>query len=474
MFRRWIDTPARIPGQNTPRNWLRDRHGGLLTWAAMLMVPLLGFIGIGVDSARGYMVRARLSQALDSAALAAGRQASNETKATAAAQLMFKSNFPTGYMDAVVTGPTLAFNTTSDTVAVTASAAIPTYFVHLIGINTFSVSASSEVTRRTVFMDVVVSIDVSGSMDDYIGGTKKITAARNAARTLVDVLFGSSETKELLKMGLVTWNANARILPIGYTYQRDQATSKSVTTFRNPYTGNNVSTIWYAKNSPVPLLSRPGSSWTGCVWARYLHDSTDNDADLRIDFPIVNGKNWTAFRPAERNSDDDTMQCSNQGIQRLSNVRGQMVSALDQVKNPSGNTNLVTGLIWGWSLLGTDGPFAGDATPPPAPGEGELVRALVIMTDGANTQSDTDAYEGKLSASKLNDRTKLAAKAIKDAGIIIYAIQFGYNDSTQSALMKAVASGPSAPYYQYAPDSASLTAAFQEIGNHLSKLRLSK
>jgi len=40
--------------------------------------------------------------------------------------------------------------------------------------------------------------------------------------------------------------------------------------------------------------------------------------------------------------------------------------------------------------------------------------------------------------------------------------------------MRQVASGPGAPYYQYAPDAASLEAAFQEIGNHLSRLRLSK
>ena len=96
------------------------------------------------------------------------------------------------------------------------------------------------------------------------------------------------------------------------------------------------------------------------------------------------------------------------------------------------------------------------------------------MTDGANTQSSTDAYEGALSASSMNTRTKTAAQAMKDAGIVIYAIQFGYNDSTQQQLMKDVASGPSAPYYQYAPDAASLQSAFQEIGNHLSKLRLSK
>jgi len=464
-------------GEQRPALFFRNRRGSLLTWAAFLIVPMLGFVGLGVDSARGYMVKARLGQALDSAALAAGRHASDQAKALEEANMVFKANFPPGYMDAVVTGPTFAFNGTSDTVTVSGSAVLPTYFMHLVGNDTVTVSASTEVTRRTVYMDVVVSIDVSGSMDDYIGGTKKITAATDATRTLVDTLFGASETKELLKMGLVTWNSNARILDINSAYQRNQAKSKSVATYRDPYTNTNRSTVWFAKDSPVPLFTRPANGWTGCVHARYLHDgNSTNDADLIVSMGSVGGKAWVGWKAAfDSGTSGQPMQCPAQGIRRLTNTRGQMVSAIQQVKDPSGNTDLAVGLVWGWSLLGISGsPFTGDGTPPPAPGQGELIRAVVLMTDGANTQDQEDAYEGRFTASQLNDRTKTVAQRIKDAGVVIYTIQFGYNDSTQSQLMKDVASGPSAPYYQYAPDAATLKTAFQEIGNHLSKLRLSK
>ena len=98
----------------------------------------------------------------------------------------------------------------------------------------------------------------------------------------------------------------------------------------------------------------------------------------------------------------------------------------------------------------------------------------MLMTDGANTQATGDAYGGALSASGLNTRTTAIATNIKNAGVIIYAIQFDFRDGPQEALMKSVASGPTAPYYQYAPDAAALQAAFQEIGNHLSKLRLAR
>ncbi|MGH7002764.1 MAG: pilus assembly protein TadG-related protein, partial [Alphaproteobacteria bacterium] len=245
------------------RGWFRGRRGGLLTWAAVLMVPLLSFVGIGVDASRGYLVRARLSQALDSAGLAAGRWTFSTAKAEEEANMVFQANFPSGYMEATVTGPNLTVtnvSTGNDLITVSGEATIPTYFVRLLGINNFTVRANTEVTRKTVYMDVVVSIDVSGSMDELINGVKKVDAARTAAHTLVDSLFGTAETKELLKMGLLTWNSNVRILPIGQAYNPHTTTSQAVTSYTNPYkkpdgsfygfpypTNANFNTVYFAE-----------------------------------------------------------------------------------------------------------------------------------------------------------------------------------------------------------------------------------
>jgi hypothetical protein len=331
-------------------------------------------------------------------------------------------------------------------------------------------------------MDVVISIDVSGSMDSYMSGKRKINAARDAATILVDTLFGTAQTKDLLKMGLVMWNANVRILPVegdGSNYDDDQTTSKTVPSFKNPYTGDSQTKLYFAKNVPVPLFSKPSSSWKGCTEARFFDDSRTNDADIYVDTPTLGSswykKEWKGWQRAHKNDDDDTMQCPNHGIRRLTNIKGLMTSALAKVKDPTGNTNMAMGLMWAWKVLGVPGsgsPYEGDGTAEPGPGEGQMVRAIVIMTDGANTRSDTDAYQGKLSSSEIDDRTKLAAQKIKDAGIIIYTIRFG-NEASES-LLKAVASGPTAPYYQNAPSASALEDAFKEIGNHLSKLRISK
>jgi hypothetical protein len=66
------------------------------------------------------------------------------------------------------------------------------------------------------------------------------------------------------------------------------------------------------------------------------------------------------------------------------------------------------------------------------------------------------------------------ADKIKKQGILIYTIQFGFNDADAAATLKKIASSNGAPYYQYAPDSATLQSVFQAIGTSLWELRISK
>ncbi len=199
----------------------------------------------------------------------------------------------------------------------------------------------------------------------------------------------------------------ARILPIGTTYNPATTTLQLVPTSNNPYRKSDgtyygapfppvptFNTVYFAQGVPVPLMTLPPSTWKGCVMARYTPHSTENDGDVYLNTGSINGKQWMAWQPAP-----STYQCPSQGTRRLTNVKAQVKTAIDQVINPSNNTNLAVGLVWGWRLLG-DGP--------------------------------------------------------------------------QEALKKSIASGPSSPYYQYAPDAPALQMVFKEIGNHLLKLRVSK
>ena len=73
-----------------------------------------------------------------------------------------------------------------------------------------------------------------------------------------------------------------------------------------------------------------------------------------------------------------------------------------------------------------------------------------------------------------NNRLVRLATNVKAMGIKLFVIQFDNTNPTLTALLQSVASEPNAPYYFNAPTAAQLQAAFQEIANNLSNLRLSK
>ena len=62
---------SRRPGP-FKRLW-RNKQGSIYALAAFLALPLIGLVGIGADTAKLYLAKAKFSQALDAAALATAK-----------------------------------------------------------------------------------------------------------------------------------------------------------------------------------------------------------------------------------------------------------------------------------------------------------------------------------------------------------------------------------------------------------------
>ena len=56
----------------------------------------------------------------------------------------------------------------------------------------------------------------------------------------------------------------------------------------------------------------------------------------------------------------------------------------------------------------------------------------------------------------------------------MFVIQYEFESGPLRTLLEGVASGPTAPYYHFAPDAAALEAAFAEIADELTELRISQ
>ena len=92
-----------MTNRSNPRD--QGRSGSIIMWLAVSLVFLIPMVGLAIDVGIAYAVKARLSGAVDAAALAGAQSFSFAQSLTAqkqraedAANAYFAANFPTGSM----------------------------------------------------------------------------------------------------------------------------------------------------------------------------------------------------------------------------------------------------------------------------------------------------------------------------------------------------------------------------------------
>ena len=459
-----------------------DTRGNVILLFAFMLIPVLGIVGIAVDVSRGYLVKSRLGDALDSAALAAAQSVDDSQEFSEDVDKFFYANYPQGYLGSNVTINPPVVSADKETITLSANATVGATILNVIGVDNIDVSAATEVTRRVAGIDVVISLDMSGSMVNNTDGdgVTRLAEAKDAALLLVGILFGDGVTQnDNLYVGLVPWSSKVNVLhevTSGVPLPGSYSTS-------NGY--------WYADNSPVPLHSMPDPDWQGCVFARFSDDGVDNDADHLLGPTMVGATDWRGWDwigsdgepPAGEDPDECyatggisngenwRCPCINHGITRLTHERSVIEGAINRLAHAEGSTVISQGLSWAWRVVSPGDPFA-DADPNP---NGLHKRAIVILTDGEAQDVVGGSYNGVFGIAweaedGVNERVEAVAQSIKDGGVDIYVVE--YHEET--TLMKDVATSNTEPYYFHADNASALNDAFEAIGDHLSELRLSR
>ncbi len=476
-----VVTKAIGPRRGAVERFVMETRGSMLPLAAASMLSLAGFIGIAIDGARMIHARDVLQKAVDSGGLAAGH-AAELSDMTGDGRAFFDANIAAG--QAGLIDPTLEMTISADNIVISlsASAQVDTSFMRLFGFGRVTVSAEAEVTRETRGMELALVMDNTGSMRS--GG--KISAMRNAAHDLIDIVFGSDETNPNLWVSLIPYTAMVNI-----------GADKSAW-----LTAGGISDVSGSTYDPT--------SWKGCVMARAgSADRTDETPDFAPFTPMfwadAVDNDWigddSAFDLDESNAAQNNGRGPNLGcgpaITPLTASKTTVVVAIDEMQPwHRGGTTSNLGLVWGWrSLSPVWRGLWGGATPnalPLAYDEPFMDKVIVVLTDGQNQffdyqgggpdGSDYTAYDrlnifgfSSLNSARAEIDSRFASlcEAIKTTGIIIYAITFGStpNSSTQS-LYRTCASNES--FYHHAPNNDELQSVFQTIGRQLSNLRLSQ
>lgn len=218
---------------------IRDESGSLLPMVAGSMLMLTGAAGMAIDGARMFYVKDVLQKSLDSAGLAAGH-AMTVSDMENDAREFFNANV--GSIDGVVTTSNMTVDISPDNelITLTASATVEATFMRLFGYESITVSASTEVSRETRGMELVLVMDNTGSMrtDNKIGTMKQ------AATDLINVVFGDDETNTNLWAGVVPYITHVNVGNTNYNWLSETGKDR----VDNEYYG----TEWKAACAPAP------------------------------------------------------------------------------------------------------------------------------------------------------------------------------------------------------------------------------
>ena len=400
------------------RRFPRDRQGGIQILLGLALIPLLGGVGLAVDASRGYLVKARLSEAVDAAALAGARSLHLDIWGTDI-ENYFAANFPDGYMDS--TGLDLDYDQVSESqqLWVEAQVSVPTTFLKILKIDTFTVQSRTVVSGERRGLELALVLDVTGSMDG-----SKMTALKNAATSLLGILYGDSETLDDLYISIVPFAGRVN-------HGHDEWMT---------------STPWYYQGCGEPRTGDSGANATD--------DSPPSE------------ENWDPFYNSYYDWWWPNYGCPNATVLPLTAERSTVQAAIDGL-SASGNTRTDIGMAWGWRVLSPSWQgLWGDAELPMAYDTPLMDKAVIIMTDGENTPWLSGDSE---SESETNTLLQTTCTGMKDAGITVFAINFQTPPSLDS-VYSSCASG--AGNHFASPTEEDLDAAFQAIATQLSNLRI--
>ncbi|HEX5079217.1 MAG TPA: pilus assembly protein TadG-related protein [Geminicoccaceae bacterium] len=261
----------------------------------LAIIPLFAAIGLAVDTARGYMLKSKLSYAIDAAGLAGGRAFETDQR-EADIMMFFEANFPPGYMSSTLApgDPDIVFDDENNTITITASATIPTRFMSVAGVKEMTVSARTVIKRELRGMELVLVMDNTGSMRSNGG----MTAMKPAATDLVNILFGDRETVPNFWVGVVPYAANVNIGPQHEDWLVSQAFDEDAA-WQNADPDSDIQ-FGYHPDHYLP------TTWKGCVEAReYPRDSNDDPPGVEAWYPYLWRTTLRRFENSAWPYDDD-------------------------------------------------------------------------------------------------------------------------------------------------------------------------
>jgi Flp pilus assembly protein TadG len=421
-----------------------SERGHVALTFALVLVPIVGFVGTAVDYSRGNAAKSAMQTAVDSTALMLSKEANNLTSAqlNERAAQVFTALFNRPDVSGLTVTPNFSNpNGGSYKLTVSVHGNVETSFTKVLGQQSLTIDASSQVVWGMKKIELALALDNTGSMDS----SNKMKELKKAVKNLLQTLKSAAKKDEDVKVAIIpfaqqvnvgTSNVNASWLSWTDWEEKNGTCSNDDYETKSSCQANKKT--WTPKSR---------SSWNGCVMDR------DQDYDVLDTTPTTSIKS-TLF-PTEQASSCPT---SLLPLMPLFSNHGTLVNKVDAM-DPTGMTNVTIGLSWAWHALTANAPLT-QGLPP----TDEIDKVIILLTDGENTRNRWTS-----SSSQIDARTKKVCDNVKAAGIKLYTVRVIEGNAS---LLKQCAS--KSDMYFNVTSASQLDGVFSTISKNLSNLRIAK
>lgn len=438
----------------------RDERGAAAVFFAVSVVPLTVALGAAVDYSRMADFRASMQLGVDAAAIVLAKEPSTATDAQlqARGRLVFDSSAKVGggYSTASLTATRV-----NRVVTVQAVGQVQLMFGGVLGMRAATIHANSQAKSGKRKIELALALDNTGSM----ASNSKLVELKRAVKNLLDKLDKLNDVEPgAVKVSLVPFTTQVKVGK-----------------------GNaNAAWLRYNNNGSEPTTAQK-SEWRGCVRDR---DDPQNVRDSEpfgapaFRHPVADNPNWNNWPRTimQREWNEWVQWCDDlQPVMPLttdlrSTSAGSLRNAIASMK-ASGNTNISIGVAWGLKTLMNRAPFSGAA----APGDDDVLKAMIVLTDGDNTEDAFDESKKKNDPQQfaIDARTRSTCATAKDAisnakgsalpdsYIQIYTILV--KDGNRPLLRDCAANGGT---FSEVQDASELNSVFEKIIDQITRVRL--
>jgi len=343
----------------------REEDGSMIIFSMFLLIMMLIVGGMAVDMMHFESTRARLQATLDRAVLAA-----SDLEQTQDAEAVVRDYFAKAGLLDQITSITVTESVNSRQVSAVAAMNVDTMFMQLVGVESLLAPASGTAIENVSDIEIVLVLDVSGSM----GSNSRIINLRSAAREFVRSVL-ANDINNRISITIVPFNAQVNIGPV----------LRARYNVVDPHGIVNSDCL----DLPAAVYSVPGISTALAIPQAGYFDARSSTS-----------QSISYIAPQTINTGNIFCRTEVQNIVRLPSRNIATLEAQIQGLTANGNTSITMGMKWGMALIDpgsramfsaliAGGQMAGNLDGRPYDyNRANTLKVVVLMTDGEHVASD--------------------------------------------------------------------------------------